>query len=151
LAQADKRTRYALSNSGMGTIVDVLYVPQERRGMESIGTVHHVAWRTANDEHQLEWRRRLLDLGTSVTPVQDRMYFHSIYFREPSGILFEIATDQPGFPVDEAVEELGMHLKLPSWLESQRPTLEHSLPLIHLPVNGAETNVVPSPEELPSV
>ena len=133
LAQADKRTRYALSTSGMGTIVDVLHTPGARGGIESVGTVHHVAWRTADDERQLEWRRRLLDLGTSVTPVQDRMYFHSIYFREPSGILFEIATDQPGFPVDEAVEELGTHLKLPPWLESQRSTLERTLPSIHLP------------------
>jgi glyoxalase family protein len=138
LAQADKRTRYALSNRGMGTIVDVLHLPEERRGMESIGTVHHVAWRTADDEHQLEWQRKLLDLGAHVTPVQDRMYFHSIYFREPSGILFEIATDQPGFPVDEAVEELGTHLKLPSWLESQRSKIEHSLPLVRLPGNDAE-------------
>jgi len=138
LAQGGKRTRYALSNMEMGTIVDVLHVPGERRGMESIGTVHHVAWRTADDEHQLEWQRRLLDLGTYVTSVQDRMYFHSIYFREPSGILFEIATDQPGFPIDEAVEELGTHLKLPPWLESQRPTLERTLPLVRLSGDDTE-------------
>jgi glyoxalase family protein len=133
LAQADKRIRYTLGTNGIATIVDVQPLPGEQRGIESIGTVHHVAWRTADDNHQLEWRSRLLDLGIHVTPVQDRMYFHSIYFREPSGILFEIATDQPGFSVDEAVEELGTHLKLPSWLESLRPTIERSLPLVHLP------------------
>ena len=104
--------------------------------MESIGTVHHVAWRTANDEQQLLWRTKLIEHSLKVTPVMDRTYFHSIYFREPSGVLFEIATDPPGFTIDETPEELGTHLKLPPWLESQRPVLEKSLPAVHLPYTG---------------
>lgn len=123
------RTRFLAPAEGEGIarIVDVLNLPAGQRGIESVGTVHHVAWRTANDDEQLLWRARMSELGMQVTPVLDRTYFHSIYFREPSGILFEIATDQPGFPVDEPVSELGTHLKLPPWLESHRPEIEQSL------------------------
>jgi glyoxalase family protein len=133
LAEEGNRARYEVGNSGNATLVDVLTVPGERRGVESIGTVHHVAWRTADDDEQLAWRSKLTDVGLNVTPVLDRTYFHSIYFREPGGVLFEIATDLPGFAIDEAPEELGTHLKLPPWLESQRPTLERDLPPVSLP------------------
>jgi len=133
LSEEGNRARYEAGSSDNATLVDVLTVPGERRGMESIGTVHHIAWRTANDEKQLEWRRKIVDAGLNVTPVMDRVYFHSIYFREPGGILFEIATDLPGFAVDEAPEELGTHLKLPPWLEDRRPTLEHALPAVSIP------------------
>src|SRR5438876_3510063 len=128
VAEEGNRARYEVGNSGHATLVDVLTVPGEKRGVESIGTVHHIAWRTANDDEQLEWRRKIADVGLNVTPVLDRTYFHSIYFREPGGILFEIATDLPGFAVDEAPEELGTHLKLPPWLEERRPVLERDLP-----------------------
>ncbi len=121
----------------MGTQIDVLDLPNGERGVQAVGTVHHVAWRTASDENQLLWQRKLLNAGLHVTQVMDRVYFHSIYFREPSGILFEIATDEPGFAVDESPEELGTHLKLPPWLESTRPVVEESLPQVHLP--GAVT------------
>ena len=133
------RTRYEVGNSGNATLVDLLTVPGMRRGVESIGTVHHVAWRTANDDEQLEWRHKIADAGLSVTPVLDRTYFHSIYFREPGGVLFEIATDLPGFAIDEAPEELGTHLRLPPWLEQQRPTLEHDLPPVSVPSNEQES------------
>jgi glyoxalase family protein len=129
--EMEKRVRYTVG--GAGALVDVLEQPDLQDGLEAIGTVHHVAWRTANDERQLEWRNRLLSMGQRVTAVMDRTYFHSIYFREPGGILFEIATDLPGFPVDEPPEQLGTHLKLPPWLESRRPTLERNLPPIHIP------------------
>ena len=132
-AQEDKRTRFEVGNSKEGSIVDVLNLSGSARGIEAIGTVHHVAWRTANDEQQLTWRNKLLDAGTQVTPVMDRTYFHSIYFREPSGILFEIATDQPGFPVDEDIKELGTHLKLPPWLEERRAFIEQELPPVSIP------------------
>jgi len=134
-AQEGKRTRFEIGDKREGTIVDVLNLPGSARGVESIGTVHHVAWRTADDEQQLDWRKKLLEAGSQVTPVLDRTYFHSIYFREPSGILFEIATDQPGFPVDEAPEELGTHLKLPPWLEAQRAVIEQGIPPVHIPNN----------------
>lgn len=133
IGEEGKRSRYEVGNSSNATLVDVLNLPGETQGVESIGTVHHVAWRTANDNTQLEWRHKLITGRLNVTPVMDRTYFHSIYFREPSGILFEIATDQPGFPVDELPEELGTHLKLPPWLEEQRPTLERKLPTLYLP------------------
>jgi glyoxalase family protein len=97
------------------------------------GTIHHIAFRTPDDETQAEWLRKLTALGLHVSPVMDRNYFHSIYFREPSGILFEIATDGPGFSVDEAAETLGEALKLPAQYEKARTQLEAILPPIHLP------------------
>jgi glyoxalase family protein len=128
-----KRARYQAGDDGSGHIVDVLDQPEVPRGSESIGSVHHVAFRTANDEEQLAWRQKLIEQGANVTPVMDRCYFHSIYFREPSGVLFEIATDQPGFTIDEPIEELGTHLKLPPWLEDQRDLIEQGLPPVNIP------------------
>src|SRR5947199_399052 len=86
-----------------------------------LGGIHHVAWRAATDAQQLSWREALSLQGVDVTPILDRQYFHSIYFREPGGVLFEIATDPPGFTIDEPVEHLGSQLKLPPWLEPARP------------------------------
>ena len=107
------------------------------RGRIAVGTVHHVAWRTADDEHQLNWRQHLLSHGNDVTPVQDRQYFHSIYFNEPGGVLFEIATDPPGFSIDEPVEQLGTHLKLPPRLEPHRSQIEKVLLPFHMPEENA--------------
>jgi glyoxalase family protein len=115
------------------TRLDVLDLPDAARGIVAVGSVHHVAWRTPGDEQQLAWREKLIRLGLEVTPVRDRQYFHSIYFNEPGGVLFEIATDPPGFAIDELPEQLGTHLKLPPWLESTRPMLEKVLPPLHLP------------------
>ena len=129
----DNRSRFSVGDGGIATLVDVLTLPELTHGTIAVGSVHHIAWRTPDDEQQLAWRKKLLDLGISVTPVMDRQYFHSIYFNEPGGVLFEIATDPPGFAVDEPVEQLGTHLKLPPWLESERPMLEQTLPPLHLP------------------
>jgi glyoxalase family protein len=96
-------------------------------GRVGIGGVHHVAFRTPDDEQQLEWRERLESAGLGVTPVIDRFYFHSIYFREPGGTLFEIATDGPGFTADEPEAELGRHLALPPFLEPRRAEIEAGL------------------------
>lgn len=126
------RSRFKLGDDGIATLVDVLTLPELTRGNIAVGSVHHVAWRTPDEEQQLAWREKLEKSGLSVTPVLDRRYFHSIYFREPGGVLFEIATDPPGFAVDEPVEQLGTHLKLPPWLESERPMLEQTLRPIHL-------------------
>ena len=125
------RFRYAVS-SGTGTMVDVLCTPAGRVGSVAVGTVHHVAWRTPTDEQQAEWRKTLSSRRYNVTPVIDRKYFHSIYFREPGGVLFEVATDPPGFTVDEPADELGSHLVLPEWLESSRAQLEQVLPKLRL-------------------
>jgi glyoxalase family protein len=101
--------------------------PIEETALIGAGTTHHVAWRTAGDEEQAAWLQRLVELGLRPTPVQDRKYFRSIYFRMPDGILIEIATDGPGFLVDEPRETLGRGLALPPWLEEERPTLEREL------------------------
>ena len=103
-------------------------------GRMGAGTVHHVAFRAETDECQLEWQQLLMKRGLHVTEVLDREYFHSIYFREPGGVLFEIATDPPGFAVDELPAELGTHLKLPPWLEPRRTDIERKLPKLSLPV-----------------
>jgi glyoxalase family protein len=96
--------------------------------------VHHIAWRAKDDDEQAVWRQDLLRAGAAPTPVMDRSYFHSIYFREPGGVLFEIATDPPGFSSDESVDTLGTQLKLPPWLEADRGPIERHLPPILLPV-----------------
>jgi glyoxalase family protein len=125
--------RYAVASGGTGSIVDVLCLPAGKAGRVSVGTVHHVAWRTPTNEQQLQWRAALSSRQYNVTPVIDRKYFHSIYFREPGGVLFEIATDPPGFTVDEPAGELGSHLLLPDWLEPSRAELERILPKVHAP------------------
>ena len=95
-------------------------------GRQSAGSVHHVAWGTTVAEHP-QWLERLAEAGVPSTPVIDRYYFHSIYFREPSGVLFEIADDAPGFTVDGPVEELGSKIILPPFLESRRAEIEARL------------------------
>ena len=98
------------------------------------GTIHHVAFRAADDDEQIAVRLELTALGYNVTPRMDRDYFKSIYFREPGGVLFEIATDGPGFTLDEPPEALGRALKLPAWLEMRRFEIEALLPNIHEPI-----------------
>jgi glyoxalase family protein len=107
------------------------------RGSMGVGTVHHVAFRVPDEETQLALREEVSALGYNVTPVLDRNYFRSIYFREPGGVLFEIATDPPGFTVDEEESELGTHLKLPPWLETRRDRLEEVLPPLRVPAEGS--------------
>jgi glyoxalase family protein len=118
---------------GVGTALDILCHPEAETGRLGGGTVHHIAFRARSDEEQKMWRERILALGFNVTPILDRQYFHSIYFREPGGILFEIATDPPGFAVDEAPDRLGAALKLPPWLEPSRASIERRLPPVRLP------------------
>jgi glyoxalase family protein len=97
------------------------------------GSIHHIAFRAADDASQLQWLSNLTELGLGVSPVMDRSYFHSIYFREPNGVLFEIATDGPGFAVDEPLENLGENLMLPAQYEAYRVKLEGVLPPLTLP------------------
>lgn len=129
LAAEDQQTfRYELGTGGSGTRVDVRNAQGFWSGSVAVGTVHHVAWRVANDEVQQKWQELLDAHDVNVTPILDREYFHSIYFPEPGGVLFEIATDPPGFAIDETVEQLGSRLQLPPWLEKQRPMIERTLP-----------------------
>ena len=127
------RSRYKAGGGAPGATVDLLCTPDGRVGRLGTGTVHHIAWRTPDDAQQLQWRKELARLGYNVTPVIDRNYFHSIYYREPGGVLFEIATDPPGFAIDEPQEHLGERLMLPREYERQRPTLERVLPSLTLP------------------
>ena len=129
-AEAGDHLRYQIGEGGLGARVDVLRRPHENPGRVAVGTVHHVAWRTPNDEQQLAWRQELLSRGLNVSPVMDRHYFHSIYFREPGGVLFEIATDTPGFTIDEPPDRLGAGLRLPPWMERNRAQIEQGLPSI---------------------
>jgi len=101
--------------------------PVEEPALIGAGTTHHIAWRARDDTEQEAWLERLAELGLRPTPVQDRKYFHSVYFRMPDGVLIEIATDNPGFLVDEPQESLGQGLSLPPWLEAERGTLEREL------------------------
>jgi glyoxalase family protein len=132
IARSGNIARYAVGMGGPGAQIDVQAMPAAARGVVAGGTVHHVAWRAEDDAAQLEWRARLVEERHQVSPVVDRDYFHSIYFREPGGVLFEIATDLPGFAVDEAPAELGTHLKLPRWLEEARDEITLALPPIKL-------------------
>ena len=132
--ESGNRFRFAsLDKSAPGRIVDLLCQPDTATGRVAAGSVHHIAFRAKDEAEQLQWREYLVDLGYNVTPVIDRTYFHSIYFREPGGVLFEIATDPPGFTLDEKVEALGTHLRLPPWMESARSQIENILPPIQVP------------------
>ena len=133
----EKGNRFRFSTSGKpGSFVDILCAPEAVRGMGGSGTVHHVAFATKNDQTQLEFREKLLSNGTvDPTPVIDRQYFHSVYFREPGGILFEAATSDIGFTLDEQKEHLGEKLKLPPWEETNRSEIERLLKGIELNID----------------
>jgi glyoxalase family protein len=106
--------------------------PPAERGLQGAGTVHHVAWASHDEDHE-KWRERVLAAGAHATPVIDRFWFRSVYFREPSGVLFELATYSPGFSADESPEHLGETLVLPPWLESRREQIESQLTPIENP------------------
>ena len=127
-AKDGHRARYAVAAGGPGTYVDLFTDPKLPRGLNGAGTVHHIAFRVADDGQQLAAHDLLERAGAHVSPVIDRAYFKSIYYREPAGVLFEIATDQPGFAIDETVETLGTKLSLPPRLEPHRAEIEAALP-----------------------
>jgi glyoxalase family protein len=132
-SQQENRIRFAAGDGGPGSLVDVLVTPKAPRGLVAGGTVHHVAWRVPDEATQVAWREELVSRGIRVTDILDRQYFRSIYFREPGGTLLEIATDNPGFSIDEPLLELGCTLKLPPWLEPSREQIEATLPKLQLP------------------
>jgi glyoxalase family protein len=136
--EADGRRRF-VTDAPIGGVVDVRRTDGFWRGSGGVGTVHHVAFRAADDAAQHVVRNGLMRDGLHVTTVQERQYFRSIYFREPGGVLFEVATDTPGFLVDEADAELGTELMLPPWLEPHRAEIARVLPPLHpaLAVEGA--------------
>jgi glyoxalase family protein len=119
-------TRYSVPNS-VG-VVDLRDAPEARRGAWGVGSVHHLAWRVNDEAHQMTLRARIESAGSHPTPVIDRFWFKSVYFKEPGGVLFELATDGPGFAVDEDDAHLGERLVLPPWLEGHRTAIEQVLP-----------------------
>jgi glyoxalase family protein len=130
ISQEGNRYRYATHAVDQAAIVDLVELKDEKLGHVANGTVHHVAFRVKNDEILMHFREKVAAMGLQITPQIDRNYFHSLYFREPGGVLFEIATDNPGFMIDETVEELGRNLKLPAQYESRREDIEaHLVPI----------------------
>lgn len=126
--QEANRYRYHTDAVKNASIIDLLEAPQLGRSVNAGGTIHHVAFRVRNEEILMHYREKVLSHGLTITPKIDRNYFFSLYFREPGGVLFELATDNPGFSVDEAVGELGTHLKLPPQYEGRREEIEKVLP-----------------------
>ncbi len=148
IAGAANQARYAIGEDADIAFVDLISRPDVPRGQIAAGSVHHVAWRVADDATILQWQQELTRQEAGVTEIRDRQYFRSIYFREPGGVLFEIATDTPGFAIDEPAAELGTHLMLPPWLEPQRSDIERRLPPINVP--GAQPTST-SQDELPTM
>lgn len=120
--------RFTLAGGGSRRWVEIRELTEARRGNLGSGSVHHVAWQSPHDAEQQAVRSRVLAAGAHPTEVIDRFWFRSVYFREPGGVLFELATDDPGFTADEALESLGQELILPPWLEGRRQEIEAALP-----------------------
>lgn len=130
--------RYGVDGGGSGKLVEVKELPEENRGRWGTGSVHHVAWRARDSKEEMALRSVIERAGLNPTPQIDRFWFKSVYFREPGGVLFELATDGPGFGRDEDMERLGEQLILPPWLEPHRKEIEAGLPPLKMP--EAETN-----------
>jgi glyoxalase family protein len=126
-------TRYGLLGGGSGKVIDVRAVPDERMGEMGVGTIHHIAWRLPDVEKEMALRAEVIKAGAHPTDLIDRFWFKSVYFREPGGVLFEFATDGPGFGIDEDTAHLGEHLVLAPWLEASRAQIEAVLPKLVMP------------------
>jgi glyoxalase family protein len=126
--EEDGWQRFGVDGGGSGKHIELREMPSASRGAWGVGTMHHVAWRVADDETELAIRDRIAAAHRRPTEVIDRFWFHSVYFLEPGGVLFEIATDGPGFTTDESLEHLGEQLVLPPWLEAHRKEIESALP-----------------------
>jgi glyoxalase family protein len=131
LSQEGNRYRFISPEISTAAVIDILEEPQAVQGLNSAGTNHHIAFRVATKEIQMEYHEKILKKGLHITSQIDREYFFSLYFREPGGVLFEIATENPGFMVDESLAELGTHLKLPKQYEPIRKKIEEALPVLH--------------------
>lgn len=130
LSKEGNRYRYATDAVENAGIIDLLELPDGKPGYNAAGTNHHIAFRVADDTIQMKFREKIISKGLQITPKIDRDYFYSLYFREPGGVLFEIATDNPGFTVDEPLDQLGSDLKLPKQYEPMRADIEKELPVL---------------------
>lgn len=130
--QQQEGNRYRFTSDAVDTanVIDIVVAPNEQAGINAGGTNHHIAFRAANEEALMVFREQVAARGLNITGKIDRNYFYSLYFREPGGVLFEIATDNPGFAVDEPLAELGTNLKLPAQYEAHRAEIERSLPAL---------------------
>jgi glyoxalase family protein len=133
LGAEDGWHRYGVDGGGSGKLIEIKELPEERRGQWGTGAVHHVAWRVNDSEEQMALREGIANAGLRPTPPIDRFWFQSVYYKEPGGVLFELATDGPGFDRDENMEHLGEQLILPPWLETQRKEIEAGLPPLEMP------------------
>ena len=140
LGAEDGWHRYGVEGGGSGKLIEIKELPDERRGQWGTGSVHHVAWRVKNSEEQMSLREGIANAGLRPTPQIDRFWFKSVYYKEPGGVLFELATDGPGFDRDEDMEHLGERLILPPWLETQRKEIEAALPPLEMPRIGVIDN-----------
>lgn len=125
--------RYGVDGGGSGKFIEVKELPDKRRGQWGTGGIHHVAWRVTDSDEQMQVRSSVADAGLRPTSQIDRFWFKSVYFKEPGGVLFELATDGPGFDRDEEPEHLGEELILPPWLEAHRDEIENALPPLEMP------------------
>jgi glyoxalase family protein len=133
--EADGWHRYGVGGGGSGKHIEIREAPNVQRGAWGVGTMHHVAWRVADESVERSLRERILEAHRRPTDVIDRFWFKSVYFLEPGGVLFEIATEGPGFTADEDLAHLGERLVLPPWLEAQRAAIEANLPPISAPAS----------------
>lgn len=133
LGEEDGWHGFGVEGGGSGRLIEVKELPHEARGRWGVGGVHHVAWRTHDTSEEMALRAELMRHGQQPTTLIDRFWFQSVYFKEPGGVLFELATDGPGFGVDEDMDHLGETLVLPPWLEQQRTAIEAGLPPLRMP------------------
>lgn len=131
VAQEGNRLRFATDAVSTANVVDIVEEPNGQRGINAGGTNHHVAFRVKDDNLMMEFREKVRSAGLNITEKIDRNYFYSLYFREPGGVLFELASDNPGFATDETVSELGTHLMLPPQYERSRKKIEEVLPVLN--------------------
>jgi len=131
LKQESNQYRFITDAIENASIVDIVEAPGLGRGVGAAGTNHHVAFRVKDDNILMDYREKIEDIGLNITPKIDRDYFFSLYFREPGGVLFELATDNPGFTKDEPLDQLGKHLKLPKQFEASRGKIEKGLPVLN--------------------
>jgi glyoxalase family protein len=129
--------RYGVEGGGPGKLIDLKELPGERRGQWGVGGIHHVAWRTNDTDEEMSIRAPIERAGLRPTPLIDRFWFQSVYFKEPGGVLFELATDGPGFAQDEDPAHLGEQLVLPPWLEPHRQQIAAALPPLRMPPTSA--------------
>ena len=127
--------RYGVAGGKSGAYLDLYESPTSDRGAWGTGSIHHLAWRVDDEKHQNEVRTRVREGGSRPTPVIDRFWFKSVYFPEPGGVLFELATEGPGFAVDEDPQHLGESLVLPPWLKPERARIEAVLPRLTMPAS----------------